>query len=73
MILGRENNTNNNERVEIELNGNLINFEPEMENQALKLPLKEGANLDLLFEFAVLIFRIMNIYYNDYCDQSNRY
>ena len=45
MILGRENNTNNNERVEIELNGNLINFEPEMANQALKLPLKEVAKL----------------------------
>ena len=45
MILGRENNTNNNGRVEIEINGNLINFEPEMANQALKLPLKEVAKL----------------------------
>ena len=40
MILARDNNTNNNGRIEIEINGNLINFEPEMANQALKLPLK---------------------------------
>ena len=45
MILGRENNTNNNGRVEIEINENLINFEPEMANQTLKLPLKEVAKL----------------------------
>ena len=41
----RDNNTNNNGRIEIEINGNLINFEPEMANQALKLPLKEVAKL----------------------------
>ena len=45
MILGRENNTNNNEQVEIEINGNLINVEPETANQALKLVLKEVAKL----------------------------
>ena len=50
LILGRENNTNNNERVEIEINGNLINFEPEIANQALKLPLKEVAKLVLEFD-----------------------
>ena len=45
LILARDNNTNNNGRIEIEINGNLINFEPEMANQALKLPLKEVAKL----------------------------
>ena len=45
MILGRESNTNNNERVKIEKHENLINFEPEMANQPLKLPLKEVVKL----------------------------
>ena len=45
MILGRDNNTNNNRRVEIEINQNLINFEPAIANQALKLPLKDVAKL----------------------------
>ena len=45
LILARDNNTNNNERIEIEINENLIIFEPEMTNQALKLPLKEVAKL----------------------------
>ena len=45
MILARDNNTNNNGRIKIEINGYLINFEPEMANQALKLPLKEVAKL----------------------------
>ena len=45
LILARDNNTNNNGRIEIEINVNLINFEPEMANQALKLPLKEVAKL----------------------------
>ena len=39
------NNTNNNRRIGIEINENLINFEPAMANQALKLPLKEVAKL----------------------------
>ena len=49
MILANENNINNNEQGKIEIHGNidenLINFEPEMANQALKLPLKEVAKL----------------------------
>ena len=45
MILARDNNTNNNERIEIEINENLINFEPEVANQALKLPLEKVAKL----------------------------
>ena len=50
LILASENNiNNNNEQGEIEIlrniNENLINFEPEMANQTLKLPLKEVAKL----------------------------
>ena len=49
MILDNENNINNNEQGEIEIHGNidenLINFEPEIANHALKLPLKEVAKL----------------------------
>ena len=45
MILGRDNNIDNNGREEIEINENLINFEPEMANQQLKLPLKDVAKI----------------------------
>ena len=45
MILDRENNTNNNGQVKIEIDENLINFESEMANQTSKLPLKEVAKL----------------------------
>ena len=43
-------NKNNNERVEIEIHENLINFEPEIANQPLQLPLKEVAKLILDFD-----------------------
>ena len=45
LILARDKNTNNNGRIEIEINGNLINFKSEMANQALKLRLKEVSKL----------------------------
>ena len=45
MILGRDNNIDNNGSEEIEINENLINFEPEMTNQQLKLPLKDVAKI----------------------------
>ena len=40
LILGGDNNRDNNGREVIEINENLINFELEMANQQLKLPLK---------------------------------
>ena len=45
LILANENNIINNEREEIEINENLIDFEPEMANQQLKLPLKDVAKI----------------------------
>ena len=45
LILARENDTNNSGQEEVEINENLINFELEMANQTLKLPLKEVAKL----------------------------
>ena len=49
LILANQNNINNSEQGEIEIHGNivenLIDFKPEMANQALKLPLKEVAKL----------------------------
>ena len=45
LILARENDTNNSGQEEVEINENLINFELEMANQTLKLPLEEVAKL----------------------------